>query len=98
MEVIRQQNGEEVSVATLGPGEYFGEIALLTGVRRDASIRTLSPVDVLVMDGGDFKALAASSTILGEALDDVMRRRLSDGGPSDSPDWEGGSPRPPQGN
>ena len=98
VEVIRQQNGKEVQVATLGPGEYFGEIALLTGVRRNASIRALSAVDLLVMDGGDFKALAASSTSLGETLDNVMRRRISDGGPVDSPDGDADSPRPPQGN
>ncbi|MCI0794530.1 MAG: FAD-dependent oxidoreductase [Chloroflexi bacterium] len=97
VEVIRRRNGEEVTVATLGPGEYFGEIALLTGIRRNASIRALSPVDLLVMDGGDFKALAASLTNLGETLGDVMRRRISDGGPRFSPDWDADSPRHPQG-
>ena len=93
VEVVRDEDGQETPLATLGPGEYFGEMSLLRGVRHSATVRTLTPVDLLVMNGGDFKALAASSKQFGDVLDDVMRRRLSAGGPSDSPDWDADSPR-----
>ncbi len=73
--VYRQENGEERSVATLRAGEFFGEMSLLQGVRHTASVRALTPVDLLAMNGADFSALAASSRGFGELLADVMRQR-----------------------
>ena len=77
VEVVRNEDGEEKPVATLGPGEYFGEMSLLRGVSHSASVRTLTPVDLLVMSGGDFMALATSSKQIGDDVADVMHRRLS---------------------
>ena len=79
VEVVRREEGKEILVATLGPGEFFGEMALLRGVRRSASVRAITEVDLMVMSGGDFKALATSTRHFGELLDDVMERRLSEG-------------------
>lgn len=36
--VFVQENGEESIVATLGPGQYFGERALITGEARNATV------------------------------------------------------------
>ena len=77
VQVIRQQDGTESQVATLETGEYFGEMSLLLGLRHSASVRALTPTDLLVMSGADFKALASSSTYFGETLAEVMRRRLA---------------------
>ncbi|MEE8464991.1 MAG: cyclic nucleotide-binding domain-containing protein, partial [Dehalococcoidia bacterium] len=77
VQVVRRDNGEDKPVATLGVGEYFGEVSLLQGVRHTASVRALDTTDLLVMSGPDFKALAASSTEFAESLNDVMQRRLS---------------------
>ncbi len=63
-------------MATLRAGEFFGEMSLLQGVRHTASVRALTPVDLLAMNGSDFSLLAASSRSFGELLADVMRRRL----------------------
>jgi len=79
VEVVRNENGEDTSVATLSAGEYFGEVSLLQGGRHTASVRALATTDLLVMSGTDFKALAASSTQFAETLADVMQRRLSAG-------------------
>jgi len=78
VQVTRLDNGEEKSVATLGVGEYFGEVSLLQGIRHTASVRAAATTDLLIMSGPDFKALAASSTQFAETLSDVMERRLSD--------------------
>ena len=75
VQVFRTEDGQETPLAALGAGEYFGEMALLSGVRHTASVRALSPVDVLVMSSGDFTALATSSTRFSELLAGVMRQR-----------------------
>ncbi len=78
VQVYSQGKEGDVDIATLGPGEYFGEIALLQGVRRTASVRALTPVDLLTLSGSDFTALATSSTHFGELLTGVMQERLSE--------------------
>lgn len=75
VQVYREQDGQEIAIATLGPGEYFGEISLLQAVRHTASVRALAPVDLLTMNGADFTALATSSTRFGELVTGVMRQR-----------------------
>jgi NADH dehydrogenase len=77
VQVTRHDNGADTPVATLGAGEYFGEVSLLRGGRHTASVRALAVTDLLVMSGPDFKALAASSTQFAETLADVMQQRLS---------------------
>ena len=84
VQVVRLENGEDKPVATLGVGEYFGEVSLLQGVRHTASVRAVDSTDLLIMSGPDFKALAASSTRFSETLNDVMQRRLSDNARADS--------------
>ena len=79
VQVLREQGGQGTTVATLVTGEYFGEISLLQGVRHTASVRAISPVDVLTLGGADFTALATSSTHFSELLAGVMRQRLSGG-------------------
>jgi CRP-like cAMP-binding protein len=81
VQVVRQEEGQERLVATLRPGEFFGEVAILRGVRRTASVRALTPTKLLVMNGADFQTLASSTTYFGETLAEVMRQRLlvSDG-------------------
>lgn len=87
VQVFRQQNGAETPVATLGAGEYFGEMSLLREMKHTASVRSLTPLNLLVMSGGDFTALASSSTRLGKFLESVIEQRLSGtDGPSQSID------------
>ena len=77
VQVFRQQGVEEISVATLGPGEFFGEMSLMGGGRHTASARAVTPVDLLVINGTDFAFLTKSSSRFGELLDDVRRERSS---------------------
>jgi CRP/FNR family transcriptional regulator, cyclic AMP receptor protein len=44
-------------VAGLGPGDFVGEIALVTGEPRTATVRTRGPARVLLLTAGGFKAL-----------------------------------------
>jgi len=50
-----EQDGERVN--TLGPGDYFGEIALVTGRPRTATVTTRSPARALVLTAPAFRSL-----------------------------------------
>jgi NADH:ubiquinone reductase (H+-translocating) len=58
VEVRKRFGAEPQVVRTLGPGEYFGEMALLGRDPRSAGTRALSALDVLVLPASDFSALA----------------------------------------
>lgn len=44
----------------LGPGGFFGEMALITGEARKATVVTAKPTILLVLDVADFRAMAAA--------------------------------------
>jgi CRP/FNR family transcriptional regulator, cyclic AMP receptor protein len=48
-------------VADLGPGEWFGEIALLTYRPRSATVTATSPVRALVIDDRDFRRVVETT-------------------------------------
>jgi CRP/FNR family transcriptional regulator, cyclic AMP receptor protein len=49
------QDGQELR--TLGPGDFFGEVALLDGGKRTASVLTTAPSRLLVLFGTEFRKL-----------------------------------------
>ena len=52
-----EQDGEVVN--TLGPGDYFGEISLVTGLPRTATVTTRTPSRLLVLTAPAFRSLIA---------------------------------------
>jgi CRP-like cAMP-binding protein len=48
-------------VADLGPGSFFGELALLDGGPRTATVTASSPMNLLVLNRGEFCQLIESS-------------------------------------
>lgn len=74
-EVIRQENGTEYKLAVLGPGECFGEMALLNRTTRAATVRVIEPLDVLSIPKPDFTALVAHLPALRESLQEIMAER-----------------------
>jgi CRP-like cAMP-binding protein len=71
--VVQDVNGTEREITRLGPGECFGEMGLLRHQRRNASVRALTPVDVVVVTRSDFDELMATwralaSTVEGTAV------------------------------
>ncbi len=69
--------GEQV--ATLGPGDFFGEIALHEDNRRTASVTTTSPASVIVMHGSDFEVLERDFPEVAERLRQATRDRFARG-------------------
>ena len=51
---ITSPDGQEVSLAVFGPGEYFGELALLDGQPRSASAIAIEPAETFALQRNDF--------------------------------------------
>jgi voltage-gated potassium channel len=61
----------------LGPGAFFGEIALITGGSRTATVTATQPTRLLALELADFRALAASRPELTQVIDAEAKRRLA---------------------
>jgi CRP/FNR family cyclic AMP-dependent transcriptional regulator len=68
------RNGREIAV--LGPGSYFGELSLLDGQKRDASVTTTTPADLLVVGIREFATLLEDVPQITRKLLAGMARRL----------------------
>ena len=80
MEVLRTgPGGVQQTVATLGPGEYFGEIGLLDGTGRNATVRVAAGGDasLLALDADTFRHLVADNALALGAVARVMRQRMT---------------------
>lgn len=67
-------------VNTLGDGDFLGEIALVTGARRTATVRTTAPSRLLVLTAVAFRrVLRETPSLQLKVLDAVARRVPSDG-------------------
>jgi CRP/FNR family cyclic AMP-dependent transcriptional regulator len=66
--------GEEL--ATLGPGDFFGEIAILGGGRRSATVTTTSATKLLVMFGTEFRQLQQAQPSIAARIEEAMQQRL----------------------
>ena len=53
--VITDEQGKEIVLNTFGAGDYFGEIAFLSGEPRTATVVTATPTEVLILYRRDFK-------------------------------------------
>ena len=64
-------DGDEVR--TLGPGDFFGELALLGDGRRTATVTTASPARVLVLFGTEFRRLQQEQPEIAARIESGVR-------------------------
>jgi CRP/FNR family transcriptional regulator, cyclic AMP receptor protein len=65
-----------VEVATLGPGDYFGELAVIDPAPRDASVVATTPVELMVIGRRRFWTTVEGSPSLMRKLMIGLARRL----------------------
>jgi len=70
------ETGEKIALSNLTEGDYFGEMALLTGEPRSASIETLSPVSLLRLDKTGFDKLINENPRISLSLSYMLSQRL----------------------
>ena len=71
------------TLASLGPGEFFGEMALLGDGVRIATVTAASPVSLIVMLGSDFRVFERSFPLVSAALQQAMADRGERSRPAD---------------
>jgi uncharacterized protein YhbP (UPF0306 family) len=75
VEIERSGDGER-NVATLGPGQFFGEISILRDSPREATVKATKPTTLLAMERDTFRDLVAQSLGTTGEFDKVIRGRL----------------------
>jgi CRP/FNR family transcriptional regulator, cyclic AMP receptor protein len=71
-------DGRAIALATLGPGDIFGELAMLDGEARSASVEALSDCELLALPAGDVRRLLRGSSEITVKLVVALTRRLRD--------------------
>jgi CRP-like cAMP-binding protein len=69
------RRGDEV-INTIGPGEFVGEISLVTGQPRTATVVATSAVHALVIEGHAFQRLLEEAPDIREKVDRAVDERL----------------------
>lgn len=67
----------EREISTLKPGDFFGEIGLLSGSPRNATVRAIAPTEVLELDAAGFRDLIENSTETKDRVQRSMEERLA---------------------
>jgi len=81
VEAIREdESGEQRLLATMGPGEYFGEMALISEAPRTATVRAKTDVEAVSMGRADFTTLYAYVPGLRQRVETLMRQRAANPG------------------
>jgi CRP-like cAMP-binding protein len=60
----------------LGRGDYFGEIGLLTGSPRNATVRTTRETQLMELERDGFMTMISTSDLTSQELSRVMRQRV----------------------
>jgi CRP/FNR family cyclic AMP-dependent transcriptional regulator len=69
------RRGDEV-INTIGPGEFVGEVALVTGQPRTATVLATTPVHALVIEGHAFANLLADAPDIRAKVERAAAARL----------------------
>ena len=66
-----------MTLARMKEGDFFGEISLLTGRPRTASVKALRPVELARLNKKDFDQIAARHPTVMKILDGFLHLRLA---------------------
>jgi len=79
VEVWIEENGSKrLLVDVLGPGNIFGEMGLLTGAARNATVIARGTVECFRVDKEAFQTILGSRKELAEALSRILEKRLAE--------------------
>jgi CRP-like cAMP-binding protein len=77
LRVTREHSdGRAIALATLASGDIFGELAMLDGEARSASVETLSDAELLALPASDMRRLLSDYSEIAVKLIIALTRRL----------------------
>ena len=74
--VREHADGRALALATFGPGEIFGELAMFGDELRSATVEAIEPLEALAVRGADMRRLMLRRPQLAIALAAALARRL----------------------
>jgi CRP-like cAMP-binding protein len=78
VEAVVDSDGRELRLRTMGPNEFFGEMALFEKEVRTATIRTLKPSRILSIDKKNFLGGIHEDPSLAYRIVQTMSHRIRD--------------------
>lgn len=76
VDIVQDRDGKQTKLATLGPGEVIGEMALLDEFPRSATATAAEPTTVLGIQRWHFLGILQSHPQLALALLPILSRRI----------------------
>ncbi len=74
--VLRESDGKETQLAVLGPGDFFGEMAIFEREVRSATVRAVGEAQVLTVDKRAFMRKIHEDPALAFRIVEKMSRRI----------------------
>ncbi len=78
VEVVQTRDGHDHRLRELGPGEFFGEMALLDEFPRSATVRAIEPTTCFGIMRWHFRGILESHPQIALAILPVLSRRIRD--------------------
>ena len=75
---VRGNSGQDAELQKLGPGAFFGEMSLLAGDRRAATVRSTTSCELLVIDKPALATVFESAPELVEVISQVVASRIAE--------------------
>ncbi|MDO9026738.1 MAG: cyclic nucleotide-binding domain-containing protein, partial [bacterium] len=73
--LVADSEGRQTKVAELETGKFFGEMSLLTGEKRSASVRAAGDVEVLAVEKKDISPILTANPKIAESLSKMIEQR-----------------------
>src|SRR5882757_11114065 len=74
--IRRHSDGRTITLATFGPGDIFGELAMFEDERRSATVEAIEPTSVVAVLGPDMRRLMSEHAEISARLAIALGRRL----------------------
>jgi CRP-like cAMP-binding protein len=73
----RSPEGEDVPLATLGPGQFFGEVGILAETRRTATVGAVDDVELLSLEWSEFQSALEQSDPTSRDFAEIVKERTA---------------------
>lgn len=79
VEIVQDAGGRPIILNRLSQGQFFGEVGLLTGAPRNASVRAVTRCELLALSRDTFRAVIGNSAPTAQDFAQVLAQRSTPG-------------------